>query len=126
MAEGLSSLIDSIARLRLADGTAELSGSTSSCSSSYQTLVEATWALIQCAEATAAHAQRMSLTESPDPRGGQDIVRLKNAHYDNGEYLSPGELHHMGWSCMLSLGQLIRAGLHNLYSEFAEESAKGQ
>ncbi|KAF7136918.1 hypothetical protein CNMCM5793_006580 [Aspergillus hiratsukae] len=51
--------------------------------------------------------------------------RLGNAIYDNGEYLSQGVLHHAGRSSMASLAQLIRAGLHNLYHEFADPAAMG-
>lgn len=50
--------------------------------------------------------------------------RLKNAGYDNGEYLSQGAVYHAGKSCVFSLGQLVSAGLHDLYPEFAEPDAK--
>ncbi|KAB5515046.1 hypothetical protein GE09DRAFT_587861 [Coniochaeta sp. 2T2.1] len=50
--------------------------------------------------------------------------RLRDADYDNGEYLSQGEVHHAGRSCVSSLGQLVSAGLHDLYPEFAEPEAK--
>ena len=33
---------------------------------------------------------------------------------DNGEYLSQGEVHHTGRSCVFSLDQLVQAGLHDL------------
>ena len=46
--------------------------------------------------------------------------RLKNAYYDNGEYLSQGALHHAGRSSVVSLAQLIQAGLHDLYPQFAD------
>ena len=71
MAEGFTSLIYSVAGLRLADGTADRTNP-------YQTLVGATRALIQTAEATAAHAQRVPLTESTHTRGGQDITQLSS------------------------------------------------
>jgi hypothetical protein len=51
--------------------------------------------------------------------------RLENAYYDNGEYLSQGQVHHTGRSCVFSLDQLILAGLHDLYPEFADSSAMG-
>ncbi|KAK4109385.1 hypothetical protein N656DRAFT_692126, partial [Canariomyces notabilis] len=48
--------------------------------------------------------------------------RLGNEQYDNGEFLSQGEVHHGGRSCVFSLSQLIQAGLHDLYPDLAEES----
>ncbi|KAJ9129615.1 hypothetical protein NKR23_g12500, partial [Pleurostoma richardsiae] len=78
MAEGFTSLIDSVAGLRLADATAELSGSETDRLNPYQTLVEATQALIQTAKATAAHAQQVPLTESTHTRRGQDIAQLSS------------------------------------------------
>ncbi|PKY05641.1 hypothetical protein P168DRAFT_127848 [Aspergillus campestris IBT 28561] len=51
--------------------------------------------------------------------------RLDHADYDNGEYLSQGVLHHAGRSSVVSLAQLIGAGLHDLYPEFADPSAMG-
>jgi hypothetical protein len=51
--------------------------------------------------------------------------RLENADYDNGEYLSQGELHHTGRSCVFSFEHLIQAGLYSLYPEFADSSAMG-
>ncbi|KAJ5288310.1 hypothetical protein N7508_011085 [Penicillium antarcticum] len=49
--------------------------------------------------------------------------RLENAYYDNGEYLSQGVLHHIGRSSVVSLAQLIQAGLHDLYPQFADPAA---
>lgn len=46
--------------------------------------------------------------------------RLKSAYFDNGEYLSQGVLHHTGRSSVVSLAQLIQAGLHDLYPQFAD------
>ncbi|KAI8630238.1 hypothetical protein F5Y19DRAFT_484126 [Xylariaceae sp. FL1651] len=51
--------------------------------------------------------------------------RLTTQYYDNGEYLSQGKVHHTGRSCVFPLDQLIQAGLHNLFPEFAEKSAMG-
>ncbi|CAI6035080.1 unnamed protein product [Clonostachys chloroleuca] len=50
--------------------------------------------------------------------------RLGNDDYDNGEYLSQGALHHGGRSCVMSLSQLIQAGLYNLYPEFDDAVAR--
>jgi len=50
--------------------------------------------------------------------------RLNREDYDNGEFLSQGQVHHKGRSSMVSLDQLIKAGLHDLYPEFKEESEK--
>ncbi|KAK2763859.1 hypothetical protein FQN54_009477 [Arachnomyces sp. PD_36] len=47
-------------------------------------------------------------------------LRLNGGDYDNGEYLSQGVLHHAGRSSVVSLAQLIQAGLHDLYPEFAD------
>ena len=44
--------------------------------------------------------------------------RLDRNEYYNGEYLSQGRLDHAGRSCMMSLEQLIQAGLYELYPEF--------
>jgi hypothetical protein len=49
--------------------------------------------------------------------------RLENAYYDNGEYLSQGVLHHTGRPSVVSLAQLIQAGLYDLYPEFADPAA---
>lgn len=51
--------------------------------------------------------------------------RLNREDYDNGEFLSQGEVHHKGRSSVVSLGQLVKAGLHDLYPEFKEESERG-
>ncbi|VUC31238.1 unnamed protein product [Clonostachys rosea] len=50
--------------------------------------------------------------------------RLTNGDYDNGEYLSQGALHHGERSCVVSLSQLIQAGLYNLYPEFDDPVAR--
>ncbi|MBE3042279.1 hypothetical protein IMZ48_06805 [Candidatus Bathyarchaeota archaeon] len=50
--------------------------------------------------------------------------RLKRSDYDNGEYLSQGLVNHGGRSCTFSLQDLINAGLHDLYPEFAEDGGK--
>jgi hypothetical protein len=50
--------------------------------------------------------------------------RLNREDYDNGEFLLQGQVHHKGRSSVVSLGQLIKAGLHDLYPEFKEESGK--
>ncbi|KAJ0418665.1 hypothetical protein BJY00DRAFT_314815 [Aspergillus carlsbadensis] len=52
--------------------------------------------------------------------------RLEAKDYDNGEYLSQGILHHAGRSSVVSLAQLIEAGLHDLYPEFSDRDAKGK
>ena len=71
MAEGFTSLIYSVAGLMLAGGTADRTNP-------HQALVSATRALIQTAEATAAHAQRMPLLESTHTRGGEVITQLSS------------------------------------------------
>ncbi|KAL2782331.1 hypothetical protein BJX66DRAFT_345955, partial [Aspergillus keveii] len=50
--------------------------------------------------------------------------RLEQIDYDNGEYLSQGTLYHSGRSCVVSLAQLIQAGLHDLYPELSNPDAK--
>jgi hypothetical protein len=50
-------------------------------------------------------------------------LRLRNEDFYNGEYLSQGILNHKHRSCVVSLEQLIRAGLYDLYPEF--EDARG-
>lgn len=50
--------------------------------------------------------------------------RLRNLDYDNGEYLSQGVLHHAGRSSVVSLEQLIQAGLYDLYPEFKDASVR--
>ncbi len=76
MAEGFASLVDLVAGLRLADGAAEWAGSELNRRKPYQILVEATRALIQSTEATAAHAQRVPLPESIHTPSGHDIAQL--------------------------------------------------
>lgn len=49
--------------------------------------------------------------------------RLGSPYFDNGEYLSQGVLHHTGRSSVVSLAQLIQAGLHDLYPQFADPAA---
>ncbi|KAK3299582.1 uncharacterized protein B0H64DRAFT_102348 [Chaetomium fimeti] len=74
MAEGFTNLIQSVAGLSLADGTAHRPNP-------HQTLVGATRALIQTAEATAAHAQGVvpgPSTESTQTRGDQVIAQLSS------------------------------------------------
>lgn len=51
--------------------------------------------------------------------------RLEDARYDNGEYLSQGLLQHTGRSRVVSMAQLVQAGLHDLYPEFADPAAMG-
>ncbi|KIW22040.1 uncharacterized protein PV07_12558 [Cladophialophora immunda] len=46
--------------------------------------------------------------------------RLENENFYNGEYLSQGEVNHGGRSCVISLKQLLDAGLSQLYPEFEE------
>ena len=46
--------------------------------------------------------------------------RLQREDYYNGEYLSQGVLNHTGRSCIVSLEQLIQAGLYELYPEFED------
>ncbi|PYH65527.1 uncharacterized protein BO88DRAFT_471416 [Aspergillus vadensis CBS 113365] len=50
--------------------------------------------------------------------------RLGYPYYDNGEYLSQGVLHHAGRSSVVSLKQLIQAGLYDIYPEFKDASAR--
>lgn len=52
--------------------------------------------------------------------------RLNRNQYYNGEYLSQGKLDHAGRSCMISLEQLIRAGLYQLYPEFNDEAGRNE
>jgi hypothetical protein len=47
--------------------------------------------------------------------------RLKSEDYYNGEYLSQGVLNHEDRSCIVSLEQLINAGLYELYPEFDDQ-----
>ncbi|KAL3442347.1 hypothetical protein BJX65DRAFT_321591 [Aspergillus insuetus] len=50
--------------------------------------------------------------------------RLERKAYDNGEYLSQGILHHAGRSSLVSLAQLIEAGLYDLNPEFQDLTAR--
>jgi hypothetical protein len=52
--------------------------------------------------------------------------RLNREEYYNGEHLSQGRLDHAGRSCMMSLEQLIRAGLYQLYPEFNDEARRDE
>ncbi|KAM7203237.1 hypothetical protein V8F33_002228, partial [Rhypophila sp. PSN 637] len=47
--------------------------------------------------------------------------RLNLSEYDNGEFLSQGELNHAGRSCVFTLDQLLNGGLHDLYPELSED-----
>lgn len=49
--------------------------------------------------------------------------RLNSSEFDNGEFLSQGKVHHAGRSCVISLDQLVQAGLFDLYPELAEGTA---
>ncbi|BCR95666.1 uncharacterized protein AKAW2_20606A [Aspergillus luchuensis] len=60
----------------------------------------------------------------PSMRSFFDFRLRKNPDYDNGEYLSQGVLHHAGRSSVVSLEQLIQAGLYDLYPEFADASER--
>lgn len=46
--------------------------------------------------------------------------------YYNGEYLSQGTLTHTGRSCLVSLEQLVNAGLYKLYPEFGNPDGAAQ
>ncbi|KAK4215770.1 hypothetical protein QBC37DRAFT_457898 [Rhypophila decipiens] len=59
----------------------------------------------------------------PDMRKFFDF-RLTRMDYDNGEFLSQGELNHAGRSCIFTLDQLLNGGMHDLYPELSEESEK--
>ncbi|KAM7216072.1 hypothetical protein V8F06_008545 [Rhypophila decipiens] len=50
--------------------------------------------------------------------------RLNRREYDNGEFLSQGELNYAGRSCVFTLDQLLNGGLHDLYPELSEETEK--
>jgi len=66
--------------------------------------------------------------EAAEQLGGSSLeffdFRLYTSDYYNGEHVSQGAVTHSGRSCMMSLGQLIQAGLFQLYSEF--EDAEGR
>lgn len=51
-------------------------------------------------------------------------LRLNRDEYYSGEYLSQGRLNHAGWSCMVSLEQLIEAGLYDLYPKFNDAAGR--
>lgn len=46
--------------------------------------------------------------------------------YDNGEYLSQGNLRHIGRSCTVSLAQLIENGLYDIYPDFNFKKSDGK
>jgi hypothetical protein len=50
--------------------------------------------------------------------------RLDKEDYYNGEYLSQGRFRHASGSCMMSLQQLVEAGLYELYPEFNDAAGK--
>ena len=50
--------------------------------------------------------------------------RLNREDYDNGDFLSHGQVYCKGRSSIVSLNQFIKAGLYNPYLESKEESEK--
>jgi hypothetical protein len=54
----------------------------------------------------------------------QNLVRLREGDYDNGEYLSHGTVVHQDRSCVTSLENLIKAGLYELYPELDDPEGK--
>jgi hypothetical protein len=54
----------------------------------------------------------------------QNLVRLGEGDYDNGKYLSQGTVVHQNRSCVTSLGNLIKAGLYELYPELDDPEGK--
>ena len=54
------------------------------------------------------------------------FVDLRESAYDNGEYLSQGIVNHRNRSCMVSLGNLARNGLYELYPEFDDQDGGGK
>jgi len=65
----------------------------------------------------------------PDNDGNDPFLyhfdfRLCSRQWDNGEFLSQGEVYHGGRSCVFSLGQLKDVGFYDLYPEMAEEDSK--
>jgi hypothetical protein len=54
----------------------------------------------------------------------QNLVRLREGYYDNGEYLSRGIVVHQNRSCVISLENLIKAGLYELYPELDDPEGK--
>lgn len=71
----------------------------------------------------------IALLEAYRPAAGQAEsqffdFRLNCNEYYNGEYLSQGSLDHTSRSCMMSLEQLVKAGLHQLYPEFKDKAGR--
>jgi hypothetical protein len=50
--------------------------------------------------------------------------RLNNDDFYNGEYLSQGTVNHTGRSCIVTLNQLVKAGLFELYPELDDDAGK--
>lgn len=50
----------------------------------------------------------------------ENLLRLRQTSYDNGEYLSQGTVYHKHRSCVVSLKALVDAGLFELYPELDE------
>lgn len=64
-----------------------------------------------------------STARREDPAQNFFRFRLKDERFYNGEYLSQGAVNHTNRSCVVSLEQLMQAGLFELYPEF--EDANG-
>lgn len=69
-------------------------------------------------------AYRAAAEGAGDEISGFFHFRLNRNDYYNGEYLSQGRLDHAGRSCMMSLEQLVHAGLYQLYPEFNDEAGR--
>lgn len=54
----------------------------------------------------------------------ENLIGLREGDYDNGEYLSQGTLYHGNRSRMVTLDELICAGLCKLYPEFGDDESK--
>ncbi|KAF2650060.1 hypothetical protein K491DRAFT_732603 [Lophiostoma macrostomum CBS 122681] len=65
-------------------------------------------------------AYRPTAVRLDDKIRGFFDFRLRNEDYYNGEYLSQGAVNISNRSCVVSLQQLINAGLYQLYPEFEE------
>lgn len=64
-------------------------------------------------------------SETEDALGELIQLRKRRGYY-NGEHLSQGAVHHKGRSCVITLKDLIDAGLHKLYPDFDNlEGRKG-
>ena len=72
------------------------------------------WLLEKCRDET---------SENPRIR---NLIHLREIGYDNGEYLSQGTLIHTGRSCVVTLEDLIRLGLYNLYPELNDPGHRDQ